>query len=1124
MKCTKCGTENPDGAKFCNECGGKLEIVCPKCGTSNSPGSKFCNECGHNLALAPQAPPQPALKEQSLDDKLAKIEKYLPTGLAEKILAQRGRIEGERRQVTVMFVDLKEFTPLTEKLGPEKTFDLIDQVFELLIHKVHDYEGTVNELRGDGVLALFGAPIALEDAPQRAIRSALSIHREMTRFSDRVRREMDIPPLLVRVGINTGSVVVGTLGNDLRVQFNAVGDVINMAGRMEQMAEPGTTYVTEDTFKLTEGYFRFEALGEKQIKGKKKPLKVYRVIAPSSLRTRFEVSAERGLTPLVARGRELELLLEGFEEVKAGNGRAFSIAAEAGVGKSRLLYEFRKAVGREVVTFLEGKCLSYGRGMAYQPIIDIVKGNFYLQDGDGDSEIRAKVQKGLEALGMDQASTMPFFLELLSVKDSGIDKLPISPEARKERIMETLKTIVLKGAEMRPLILAIEDLHWIDESSEQTLKQILASIPAARVMLIFTYRLEFLPSWGPKSYHMQVNLNRFAHHDSHAMASYVLGTDLFGKDVEDLILEQTEGIPLFIEEFVKALKELMIIEKKDGRYHLAKDAREISVPSTIQEIIMSRVDSLPEGARRVLQSGAVIEREFSYELIRRVTGLLERDLLSHMSVLKDSELIYERGIFPQSSYIFKHALTRDAVYDSILSDRKKRLHEQIAFAIEELYEGNLEQHYGALAEHYADAENHENAAHYYRLAAQKAEKTASMNDAIGYTEKAVACLEKLPLTDETQKRRIDARADLGSYCLQMTQYRSAREAVQPVVDAASAASSERLPQILTIVGTYDYMVDEDVKALERFEYAAGIADDFKDVRSLLLVHYRFGLALCLSCEFERGTYHLEKALEFMVSVRNLWGISRSKTYLGLFDHFLAGRVDSAESVGFDALRYAEESGDMYSQAMAYTCHGASRFGKGLLQEALMYTSKGADLSEKLSYRIFQAVADWILGEVLFEIGQYGTSRDHFAEAVSILEQEKSIPSFLGAMKTGLAMAAVMCGEKDVYLESLYEHIRHNKLKVYQGWNLRYFSELLLNIDNQRLTEAEEWIDKAVEWHETNNMRWWLGRAYIISSKLLKRKGDLPKAREHLTEAIEIFKECGADGWVTKYEEELAKLS
>jgi class 3 adenylate cyclase len=310
MKCPECQTENPETRKFCRECGAKFIMVCPQCGLENLPGDKFCGECGHNLTL----PSEQASKELSFDEKIDKIQRYLPKGLTEKILSQRDRIEGERKQVTVMFCDMEGFTQFTERLGSEEAYSIMDQVYEILIHKVHDYEGTVNELTGDGIMALFGAPIALEDAPQRAIRSSLAIHREMGRFSEKVKQEREgIPPLKMRVGIHTGPVVVGTLGNNLRVEFKAVGDTVNLASRVEGLAEPGATYVTDETFKLTEGLFRFEALGEKAIKGKEEPIQVYQAIAPSTRRTRFDVSAERGLTPFVGRERELELLIDGFQ-------------------------------------------------------------------------------------------------------------------------------------------------------------------------------------------------------------------------------------------------------------------------------------------------------------------------------------------------------------------------------------------------------------------------------------------------------------------------------------------------------------------------------------------------------------------------------------------------------------------------------------------------------------------------------------------------------------------------------------------------------------------------------------------------------------------------------------------
>jgi len=535
VKCPKCQYENPEVANFCVKCGGKLEILCPECGFGNEPGFRFCAKCGHNLTIPSESVP----KDLSLDEKLEKIQKYLPKGITEKILAQRDRIEGERKQVTVMFCDMEGFTQLSEKLGPEEAYTIMDQVYEILIHKVHDYEGTVNEMTGDGIMALFGAPIALEDAPQRAIRSGYAIHREMSRFNDRMKQEKEnLPPLKMRIGIHTGPVVVGTLGNDLRVEFKAVGDTVNLASRMEGLAEPGATYVSNDTFKLTEGFFRFEALGEREVKGKGESVNVFRVIAPSTRRTRFDVSAERGLTPFVGRGRELELLLDGFERSKAGRGQAFSIMAEAGVGKSRLLYEFRKAVSNEDVTFQEDKCLSYSRDVTYHPVIDIVKSDFDIKEDDGDSEIREKIKRGLNIIGVDEASTLPYLLELLSVKDSGVDAISLSPDGRKDRINQALNRIVIKASQIRPLIIANEDLHWIDKSSEDRLKSLLDIISGERIFLIFTYRPEYVHTWGTKSYHNQITLNRLSNSECLAMVAYLLGTENIDSDLEEVTAQR----------------------------------------------------------------------------------------------------------------------------------------------------------------------------------------------------------------------------------------------------------------------------------------------------------------------------------------------------------------------------------------------------------------------------------------------------------------------------------------------------------------------------------------------------------------------------------------------------------
>lgn len=757
MKCRECNFENPEGMKFCGECGSKLIMLCSECNFTSPPGFKFCGNCGHPLSAVQKKPA--SVKKPSIDNQMEKLKKYLPEGLIHKILSQKDKIVGERKQVTILFCDMVGFTSLIDTLGPEKGYAVMDQVYEILIHKVHDYDGTVNEMTGDGVMALFGAPIAIEDAPQRAIRSSLAIHRGMARFNDKIV-EMGIAPLKMRAGINTGTVVVGALGNDLRVEFKAVGDTVNIASRIEGLAEPGTTFVSEDTFKLTEGFFRFEAMGERQVKGKKEPINIFQVIAPSTSRTRFDVSAERGLSQFVGRARELELMVDGFERVKEGYGQAFSIVSEAGIGKSRLLYEFRKKISNEDVMFLEGRCLSYSHGIAYHPIIDILKANLDIREEDMDEVIREKVKKGLTILEIDESYALPYILELFSLKDSGFDEIKMSPDATKERVMELIKIFTLKGSKIRPVITAYEDLHWADKSSEEVLNYVLDSIPAAKVMMIFTYRPEFVHTWGGKSYHNQLTLNRLSNRESLAMVKNQLETQAMDRKLEDLILEKTEGVPYYIEEFVNSLKDLKMIKRGREQCSLIKNVENLTIPSTIQGVITARVDRLPEEAKALLQTGSVIEREFTYELIKHVTAMEENELLPNLSILKESELLYERGIYPESTFIFKHALTRDVVYDSILSEKRKNLHEAIGNGVEQLYSTRVEQKYEVLAHHYGHSENWEKAFQFAKLAAEKAHKLSQFHQAIALYSQAVEWILNLPESDSRKDHLLDIHLEL----------------------------------------------------------------------------------------------------------------------------------------------------------------------------------------------------------------------------------------------------------------------------------------------------------------------------------------------------------------------------
>jgi class 3 adenylate cyclase/tetratricopeptide (TPR) repeat protein len=1133
MKCQKCQFENPDEMQFCVECGTKLEINCPKCGFGNSPSFKFCGKCGHNLTT----PSEPLIKDLSFDEKIDKIQRYLPKGLTEKILAQRDRIEGERKQVTVMFCDMEGFTQFTEKLGPEEAYGIMDQIYELLIHKVHDYGGTVNEMTGDGVMALFGAPIALEDAPQRAIRSAMAIHREMGIFSNKIRQEKEgIPSLKMRIGIHTGPVVVGTLGNNLRVEFKAVGDTVNLASRVEGIADPGATFVTVDIFKLTEGLFRFEALGEKEIKGKAEPLKVYRAIAPSTRRTRFDVSAERGLTPFVGRERELELLLDGFERCKGGRGQAFSIMAEAGVGKSRLLYEFRKAVTSEDVTFLEGRCLSYSRGMAYHPTIDILKANFDIRESDGDAQIGEKVKRGLKILGADEATTLPYLLELLSVKESDIDKIPLRPEVKKDRIMEAVKRITLKGSEIRPLILVYEDLHWVDKSSEDALKFVLESIPGARVLMIFTYRPEFVHTWGGKSFHSQLNLNRLSNRESLSMVAYLLGTEEIDRDLEELILEKTEGVPFFIEEFIRSLKDLKIIERKNNKYDLAKDIERVTIPPTIQDVIMARIDSLSEGAKGLLQTGSVIEREFSYPLIKRLTDLPEQELLSHMSALKDSELIYERGIFPQSTFIFKHALTREVVYDSILTRKKRNLHENIGNAIEVLFAERIEEQYELLAHHYGLAEDWEKAAHFGRLAAEKAHKFGQLQQAVTLYEQTREWLLKLPENKIRQEILADIQLGICWGNLNLGQFENVEEVgLQAETTAKMLNDRGRLGSIYLVIGT-SYVYRGNFKKSEHYDLQAIQYLEGTD-QEVALATANFILGGCYIGQglWQKSKPHISKALrayekadqktEYAIGW-NVLGYALGCAQLG-YNLGVMGRIEEAKELFERGYPHELEQVRDLTTMMPYcswqglfiSLIGEDHFGAASRMDQMV------ELAERSDSPFMSLVFNLAKANILLGMEDFGSALSSGKKALKAIEGKPIRTGHMANLYYDLVLAELGSGDQ----ESAKQHYNEGQALVelaphWWGPRFDFLQGLQLMVGaSADYTAAKECFQRSIRGDEEVGALVPAAQTRFYLARVLAQKGKVERSCSLLTELRSQFQGWGIPVWKKKCERELKAL-
>jgi class 3 adenylate cyclase/DNA-binding CsgD family transcriptional regulator len=759
MICPACHCGNEADARFCEECGQPLDTLCPACGSPSKAGARFCRTCGHNLSVpsGPSQPfvvqPRPSTRPPPLDDRLDQLQRYLPAHLADKILANRGRLAGERKLVTVLFVDIAGYTGLGAELGEEALFALMDELYELLIHEVHRYEGTVNELTGDGLVAFFGAPLAVEQAPQRAVRAALALQEAVAQFSAHAEHARGVR-LQLRVGLNTGPVIVGTVGNNLRMDYKAIGNTVNLAARMEQTAAPSTVQLTEHTYKLVAGYFDCDDLGLTSVKGLAGKVRVYRVTGERGARARIDVARERGFTRLVGRERELALLRHCFELAQGGRGQAVSIIGDAGLGKSRLLYEFRQTLVGADCTWLDGRCHPYGAALAYLPVMDLLKQYFQIDLSDRGEDIRRKVTDRLAPLGTALAATAPYLLHVLAVETQGDLPVGPSPEAVKHQTFEALRGLVSESAAHCPLILTIEDLHWADTTSVEFLAFLLEHIAGSRILLVCTYRPDFASLWSGKSYHSVITLPPLAPSEGRQMLTALLGTVYIQEELAALVLDKADGVPFFLEELVKALQETGSIEQHDGQWRLTTQATDTPVSDSVEEVLMARIDRLSEGAKSVLQMGAVIGREVSGELLREIAGLPEWELTTHLAAVTKAELLYARGLPPQTTYLFKHALTQEVAYRSLLTARRRALHRRVAVTLETLFPDRLEEYYGQLAHHYCEAAQENEVAKAVEYAIRAGERYMALPayaEAARFYHMALEALEGQSPVDEAQR-------------------------------------------------------------------------------------------------------------------------------------------------------------------------------------------------------------------------------------------------------------------------------------------------------------------------------------------------------------------------------------
>src|SRR5436309_1195227 len=741
MKCPRCQAENRERARFCRECGATFGAVCSSCGAKVEAGSKFCDGCG--------APVDATTAPGPGSSRFASPESYTPKHLAERILTSKSALEGERKHVTVLFADLKGSMELLADRDPEEARKILDPVLERMMEAVHRYEGTVNQVMGDGIMALFGAPVAHEDHAVRACYAALRMQESLRRYTDDARRSPGVE-VQIRVGLNSGEVVVRAVGSDLRMDYTAVGQTTHLAARMEQLAPPGTVRLTGETVRLAEGYIEARSLGPIPVKGLSDLIEVFELTGAGTARTRLQAAALRGLTRFVGRDAEVEHLRRVLGQAGAGRGQVVAIVGEAGVGKSRLVFEFTHSHRVQEWLILDASLVSYGKATSYLSVIDLLKGYFKIGDRDNHREMSDKVLG--RVLGLDRALE-PLLPPLLALRDVPVEDpawQALDPPQRRQRTLDAVKRLLLRESQGQPLLVVFEDLHWIDGETQALLDSLVESLGSARLLLLVNYRPEYEHRWGSKTAYSQLRLDTLPAESAAELLAALLGPDPGLAPLTQMLVKR--GNPFFLEETVRTLVETGALAGERGAYRLTRPVEALQVPATVQTMLAARIDRLPPEEKQLLQAASVIGKDVPYALLAAIAE--QETLRRGLAHLQEAEFLYETQLFPDLEHTFKHALTHEVTYRSLLQDRRRQLHAQIVTAMERLYPDRLSEHVERLAHDALRGHLWDKAVRFGRQAGTRALDRSALREALAAFEQARAALRELPESRERTEQRI----------------------------------------------------------------------------------------------------------------------------------------------------------------------------------------------------------------------------------------------------------------------------------------------------------------------------------------------------------------------------------
>ncbi len=1106
MKCPKCQAENPEGMKFCGECGAKLERICPNCNFPNPPQFKYCGECGHQLTKPKEAPPIDYSKPKS----------YTPKSLADKILTTRSSIEGERKLVTVLFADVANYTAMSEKLDPEEVHQIVDGCFRILMDEIHKFEGTITQFTGDGAMALFGAPIAHEDHAQRACYAALSIQKALVEYGEKVRKERGLD-FQMRIGLNSGPVVVGSIGEDLRVDYTAIGDTTNLASRVEQAARPGEVWMSQETRNIIWGYFKEESVGEILLKGKAQPQHLYRLVSElPEVRTRFAVGLARGMTDLVGRRPEMEALRSAYERVKGGEAQVVGVIGEPGVGKSRLVYEFQKVLGAEE-TFLTGFCVPYGRNINFLPVIDVVKAAFGIVEGMSEEEVGNRIK---ERAKNGLAPMVPFYRHLLSLKVDDPRFNLLDPEGRKFGTFEAVKNLLLAMSEEKPLVIFLEDVHWMDKISEEFFNYFSHCIHGHKILMISASRPEASPPWAQGAHYQRLGLETLSFDASIRLVRNILGGLPLDPVLEKKIVEKTGGNPFFVEEIVRDLLDRGDLVKSGDRYVCSRPIYQLEIPNTIQGVLAARMDRLSEDLKQTLQVASVIGKDFAFRLLKSIMELGE-ELRVRLTSLVGLEILYEKALYPELEYIFKNVLTQEVAYESLLKQRRREIHGRIARAIEELYAHHLEPHYELLAHHYERSGNAEKAVQYLILAGEKSWGNRAAQAAYEFTAKAFKVAEGAELSLDPKTESL-AHLRKGAASFEMGNTDEALE------EAGKAAEISRRHGIVEIekdclaglAGIVSMSSMKGEEALRIFEQAIARARDLgqKGTESVILSSQ--GLYLCVVGHLYQGYQMMVEAERLARSSQDQRAIFHNRAHLGISERWM-GRPGKAVELTEALVEVLRSIFGLGSLPLVIFIRGLALAETGRIEEAMRLFREGIEICEK-SGSIFWLVRLYnCLG---YCYGEIHDSREAWNWNVRSEETARKLMSQspMGRQMAGEVVAQASVNLMENLFDQGYPDGAWDRIKSFETesrsddfargrdvWYARMdylTSQILLQRDD--VAKAEALITKNLERSRSEHLRKNEGRFLRLLGEVQMKRKESDNAIRSLSEAIQILKEVG----------------